>query len=97
MADEHDEQEETEGAGWRLSMPFWLEAECYSPRDHEMFVAGFEFAGIVRRLETDDDAFEMTIHPENESRSRMAAGRLGRRATTEPLAEGWSTLRVEAR
>lgn len=87
----------TEQGGWRLSMPFFLEAECYSPRDHEMFVAGYEFAQVVRKLEEEPGPFEQTIHPENESRARMAAGRLGRRATTEQLAEGWSTLRVEAR
>jgi len=71
-----DSQNEEHNYG--LVCSFWIDTDAYSDRDRGMFVAGYEFAGIVERLRHDADLFEMTIHRENESRTRMAAGKFGK-------------------
>jgi hypothetical protein len=83
--------------GFKLVLPFWIDTDAYSDRDRSMFTAGFEFAQVVVHMEENDGPMERPIHPENESRIRMAAGRLGRTCRIEPLAEGWKQLQIEAR
>lgn len=85
-----------------LVLPFWIDTDAYTARDQEMFVAGFEFCQIVDRMRNNSDAHSTTIHRENESRVRMAAGRLGREVSIEQCEaeldpDGtWSYLEIKA-
>jgi hypothetical protein len=92
---------EPENNSYGLVCPFWIDTDAYSDRDRAMFVAGYEFALILRSLEEDDGYSARTIHRENESRVRMAAGRFGRRITVAACPAGqdpsgtWSFLEIE--
>jgi hypothetical protein len=96
-----DETEDGSRPGsYRMSMPFWIDTDAYSDRDREMFVAGVEFEMIYCQLEA-GGPFKRTIHRENESRTRMMCGRLGRRCSIEACPESddpdghWSFLSVK--
>jgi hypothetical protein len=71
--------------GYALVCPFWIDTEAYTDRDRAMFVAGHEFAEVLRHIREDGRRFATTVHRENESRIRMACGRFGRRCAIEPV------------
>ena len=72
-------------------MPFWIDTEAYSDRDRKMFVCGVEFAMLMRELQQSPETVLRTIHTENESRARMMAHKLGRKAAIDRTpVEGWS-------
>jgi len=84
---------------WEIALPFWIDTEAYSDRDRLLFVAGYEFALIVRALEA-GDGVQRPIHRENESRARMLAGRFKRSCTITPHVgyegcETWSDLVIQ--
>ncbi len=64
-------------------MPFWIDTDAYTPRDQEMFCAGYEFCQMYERMKL-PAAYSTTIHRENESRFRMMAGRMKRQVKIEP-------------
>ncbi len=81
-----------------LDIPFWIDTDGYSDRDRLMFVAGFEFAKIVRVLER-EEPYDGPIHRENESRIRLLCSKFGRTCQIEPHfgyrgCETWSQLVV---
>jgi hypothetical protein len=90
---------------FRLVLPFWIDTVAYNDRDRAMFTAGYEFCQVVDLLENTSGPMTVCrpIHKENESRIRMAAGKLGRRVTITPCEpehdpDGtWSYLEVERR
>lgn len=63
---------------YHLGVPFWVDTDGYTGRDRFIFTCGFEFATFHERARDCPGPFRMTIHRENESRIRMACGRLGR-------------------
>lgn len=80
MSDESDGNEwNPDDSDYVMSCPFWIDTDSYTDRDRHMFVAGFEFATILRHIEEVDGPLETVIHRENESRVRMACGRFGRK------------------
>jgi hypothetical protein len=77
-------------AEYSLRMPLWIDTDAYSDRDRQMFVAGVEFQMLFIELQSTETVMR-TIRTENESRARMMANRLGRKAVVEPSGyEGWS-------
>jgi hypothetical protein len=95
--------DESQEGGFSLKLPFWIDTDAYSERDQHFFCFGFEYAVICRHIEYDDSPLSTVIHRENESRVRMACGRLGRRCKIEACepkddpAGTWSYLEIEAR
>lgn len=85
---------------FELVCPFWIDTDAYSPRDQLMFVAGYEFAILLRHIREEDGELLTTIHRENESRTRMACARFGRQCemTTCELEHdphgSWSYLKI---
>lgn len=80
-----------------LECPFWIDTDGYTDRDREMFVAGYEFSLIVRKLCEDDAPFTQPIHRENESRIRMACAKFERKCDIEACDDRdgtWSFLKV---
>jgi hypothetical protein len=71
-------------AEYKCVMPFWIDTEAYSDRDREMFVCGVEFEMLRVELLNIHRTVTRTIHVENESRTRMMACKLGRKAVVEP-------------
>lgn len=83
---------------YRLELSFYTDTEAYSDRDRLMFTAGFEFCLVVSLVESGWRGTR-PVHRENESRLRMALGRLGRDVTLRPHdgyagCETWSDLTV---
>lgn len=72
---------------------FYIDTDAYTDRDRLMFVCGVEFH-MVTTLLRDGWCGCRPIHPENESRTRMAAHKLGRRVEIESDKEypEWSHL-----
>lgn len=88
------------GQSFALAQSFYIDTDAYTDRDREMFVAGYEFAQVWKALKHPNYA-GTTIHRENESRVRMAAGQLGREVMITPCEEEhdpdgtWSYLEVK--
>lgn len=84
-------------SGYGLILPFFIDTEGYSDRDRAMFVAGAEFAMKMAEIEAGWRG-AAPVHRENESRFRMACGRLGLRVSVRPLDgyDDWSELEVFA-
>lgn len=83
-------------AEFGLAMPFWIDTDAYTDRDRDMFVAGVEFQMVTTLLKSGWHG-SRPIHPENESRLRMAAGRLNRKVIIERCVEddSWSYLTTD--
>ena len=73
-----------ESAEWGPVCPFWIDTDAYTDRDRDMFVAGYEFAAVLRAIRETPGEYRTTIHRENESRVRMACARFGRRCEISP-------------
>ncbi len=81
----------TKPVKYELEMPFWIDTEAYSDRDREMFICGVEFEMLRVECLNPHRTVLRTIHVENESRARMMACQLGRKAAVEPSGvDGWS-------
>lgn len=88
---------------WGLLVSFFIDTDAYTDRDRHLFCCGYEFCSIVEHLRFSPGSLSTTVHRENESRSRMAAARFGRKVTLqicEPEYDPqgiWSYLLVEGR
>jgi len=82
-------------------MPFWIDTDAYSDRDRQMFVCGAEFMLLITELEVlagvgPLSGIERVIHKENESRARMACGRMRLQCEFKSEDDTWTTFMAHA-
>lgn len=88
-------------AQWGLVCSFFIDTPGYTPRDRQMFVAGYEFAIVLNHIRHRRTRMIRTIHRENESRVRLAAAQFNRTCTIRPCEEHhdpdgtWSYLTID--
>lgn len=76
-----------------LACPFWIDTDGYSPRDRDMFVAGFEYGLIYCNLVTGKPC-SLVFGVENFDRVRMLLAEHKRKYQIVTLNEEYSRIDV---
>lgn len=97
QGDYNRDQSDREPGEYVQFIPFWIDTDAYSDRDRDMFSCGFEFAIIMKRIQSGDMPTRQPIHVENESRIRMLCAKLKVLVSMERMDDTWTSCTVSNR